>query len=184
MLINNEEYRKSVLDELISLPIEEGFELPPGFPMPYGEWVIVLRGKQEDQMRPSGFIMLGGETRNALIGTLMCFGSGCLKPFKAGVKVLFSPNANQSIVYDGITYLYMSEYDVYCTLPPKSYIRPHFKDFFEKRRESRVDGLKNKSLDNDKKMEQKFEDRDSLLKKEDRIEAIKPKRTTLRAKKN
>ena len=181
MLINNEENKALMLKELESLPIEEGFELPEGFPIPYGEWVIIKKGKQEEQMLRSGLIMPGGETKNALIGTMFAFGSGCLKPLKTGTKVLFSPNANQSIVYDGITYLYMSEYDVYCNLPPKSYIPPHYKDLKEKVRELRVGQMANKNKAETDKLEEKFEKRDNMLKKEDKISAIKPKKTVIKA---
>jgi co-chaperonin GroES (HSP10) len=167
--------KEEKIAELAKIPIVDGFEMPPGLPIPYGSYIVGRILPQEEQKTISGIILTGGETLKTFIVLVYGVGESVNYPFKVGTKVLTSKQVTYGFVWEGKEYSVIPEHEIYCTLPPKTYIYPYIKDSNHKRRENRIAGVKAADDRDYNKFEERMEKEEERIKKRDKITPEKPK---------
>jgi co-chaperonin GroES (HSP10) len=168
---NYEEFKSRRLEELAKLPPHKDYEQPPGMYIPLGDVVTVMECEQTEYKTRAGILIPGvGQLEHARIGWVVNKGELCQLPVKEGDTIAFDKSCNFGINYQGKNYLRVPSYQVFFVVPPDTYLEPHYADFFEKRRQSRIAGEKTvRKRDNDN-LEEKFEKRDEQNRKKDYIE--------------
>lgn len=166
-----EEFKSRRLAELAKMPPHKDWKPISGIFIPYGDVVTIRECSQEEYKTKGGIIMAPGEhLEHCKIGYVINKGEECRLPLNDGDTVAFDKSCSFGFIYDGISYLRVPSYQVFFRVPPKTYLEPHYADFFEKRRESRIEGEKAVRKREDEKLEQRFEERDIANKKKDYIE--------------
>lgn len=166
-----EDFKSRRLAELAEMPPHKDWEPINGIYIPYGDVVTIKECTQEEYKTKSGIIMQSGEhLEHCKIGYIINKGELCSIPVNEGDTVAFDKHCGFGFQYKGINYLRVPTFQVFFRVPPETYLEPHYKDFFEKRRESRIAGQKKAQKRDDDKLNQKFDDRDSFNKKKDYIE--------------
>lgn len=177
---NYEEFKSRRLEELSKMPPHKDFMPIEGIFIPYGD-VVTVRECSQDEYKTKGGIIMGGSDHleHAKIGFIINRGEGCQLPVKEGDTIAFDRSCSFGFHYEGVNYLRVPSFQVFFRVPPKTYLEPHYADFFENRRESRRKGSKVAEKRDNDKLEQKFEDRDSENKKKDYIPGVKDKGKTI-----
>lgn len=175
-----EEFKSRRLEELAKMPPHPKYEPVPGLALPVGDALTVKEVPQSEYKTDAGLI-IPGTTRleHCKLGIVMVKGEMCNVPVKEGDLVAFDPSISIGISHKNVDYLKVPGYHVHFILPPDNYLEPHYADFFEKRRESRISGAKVAEKRDNNKLEQKFEDRDSVNKKKDYIPGVEGKGKTI-----
>lgn len=166
-----EVFKAKRLEELANMPAHPDYKPVEGIFIPNGD-VVTIKECSQDEYKTKGGIIMGGSDNleHAKIGFIINRGEECRLPYKEGDTVAFDRSCSYGFHYEGVNYLRVPSYMVHFRVPPKTYLEPHYKDFFEKRRESRIAGQKKAQKRDDDKLNQKFDDRDSFNKKKDYIE--------------
>lgn len=166
-----EQFKSRRLAELANMPPHKDYAPVPGIFIPNGDVVTVKECSQEEYKTKGGIIMGGSDhLEHAKIGFIINRGEECRLPYKEGDTIAFDRACTFGFHYEGVNYLRVPSYMVYFRVPPKTYLEPHYADFFEKRRESRIAGEKAVRKREDDKLEEKFEHRDEENRKADYIE--------------
>lgn len=166
-----EEFKSRRLAELANMPPHPDYKPIPGIFIPNGDVVTVRECSQEEYKTRGGIIMAPGEhLEHCRVGYIINLGEECRLPYKEGDTIAFDKSCQFGFMYEGISYLRVPSFQVFFRVPPKTYLEPHYADFFEKRRESRVAGEKAVRKREDNKLEEKFEKRDEQNRKADYIE--------------
>ncbi len=169
--MTQEEYRLFKLDEIAKLPTVQGFKIPEGMYIPFGYDVLVKEVTQEEIVTDTGIILSTGTRRTvgASIGTIYAIGELCQKPLHLGMKIYFDPGVQLCVFHKGTPYLQMNEGLVLGAVTPATYLTPYVADSNAKRREKRNDGVAAADKRDNDKLETSFEQRETMLKKEDYI---------------
>lgn len=142
-----EEKVPTVLEEIEALELEDGFNPIAGLPIPFRDMVMILPVIQGDKKTASGIILPGNSdaANDRKIGIVTRMGPDVNIPIKIGMKVFFESKGNYYYINgsDGNMYLFMHQHMIYGACTPTSYFVPAWKDKDQKRRESRIEGLKN-----------------------------------------
>jgi co-chaperonin GroES (HSP10) len=145
-----EEKTPTVLEEINALELDEGFTPIMGLPIPFRDMVVVLPVMQGDKKTASGIILPGNSdaANDRKIGIVVRYGPGINlndTPIRIGMKVFFESKGNYYMINgtDGNVYLFMHQHMIYGAVTPDTYFIPNWKDKDQKRRESRIEGLKN-----------------------------------------
>ena len=176
-----EEFKSRRLAELANLPKHKNYKAIEGMLIPLGDVLTIKECSQEEYKTKGGIIMAPGENlEHARIGWVVNKGELCTLPVLEGQTVAFDRSCIYGFHYEGENYLRVPSFMVHFVVPPKTYLEPHYADFFEKRRESRVAGEKAVRNREDNKLEEKFEKRDEQNRKADYIEGKSTNKTIIK----
>lgn len=129
------------------LPIEENFEIPDGLLMPCGTQILVKRLVAGSFMSRGGIIIPDATGKaKGLHGVVMAIGPQVdlqAYPIKEGVKIEFKPGLEEDTLHGGIEYILLDQYSIKGLVPPGNYKHPKFPTNEEKRRETRINAVKN-----------------------------------------
>lgn len=166
-----EKFKEKRLVELENMPPHRDYKPIEGMLLPLGD-VVTIKECSQDEYKTKGGIIMGGSDHleHARMGWIVNKGEECRLPIKEGQTVAFDRSCTYGFHYKGQNYLRVPSFMVHFIVPEKTYLEPHYKDFFEKRRESRLKGSKAAGKRDNDKLNEKFDDRDSFNKKKDYIE--------------
>lgn len=145
--------KREIYEEAIgTIPLVPDFEVPPGFPIPLRNAVIIkqltgAKGGDEMETTASGIILQANIGSNVVIpytGVVYAVGIDCSDYLVPGQKVIYNRWANEEIMIKGEVYLRVNEAtDIYGILPPETWMRAGYKDdrwlFREKRKKEFAD---------------------------------------------
>jgi co-chaperonin GroES (HSP10) len=168
---NYEEFKSRRLEELAKLPMHESYTPVDGLYIPLGIYLAIKEIDQSDYQTAGGVYIPGAKKlEQCKLGVVYAMGEECKTPIKLGDMVAFDKFCNFGINYKGVEYLRVRLDEIFFIVPPENYLDPHYADFFEKRRESRIAGEKIVRKREDNKLEESFEKRDEQNRKKDYIE--------------
>jgi co-chaperonin GroES (HSP10) len=139
-----QEWRKARIDELNKLPIEEGFEIPKGLFIPFGNHVLIKEVIQGEVKSKSGIITAtsASKTVGASVGVVYAIGEDVFLPIFEGMRVYYEPSTMLRVYCEGEEYVQIPSHLVFGAAPPSTYLQPYVADFIARRRESRLSGTK------------------------------------------
>lgn len=176
-----EEFKSRRLAELANLPPHESYSPVEGLYIPLGMYMAVKEIEQEEYQTKAGVWIPGAkQLEECRLGVVYAIGDACDTPIKVGDLIAFDKGCMYGVTYKGVQYLRVGLHEAFFIVPPGNYIDPHYADFFEKRRESRIQGEKAVRKREDDKLEEKFERRDEENKKKDYIEGKSSNKTIIK----
>ncbi len=142
-----QEFRDALLNEILSLPIREGFEMPKGLPIPSKDFVLLHQEGEKEQVTEGAKLILPTSDKNPYSRRATIYGIGIdvKMPLKLGMQVTAAWHSLKSqenvVTHLGNVYHYVSEHDIHCYVTDNNYVNPHIANKDEKRREDRADNI-------------------------------------------
>lgn len=97
----------------------KGFKVPKGFPQMRMKSILVKKENDTDLTKAKGlFLPSSMASINKFVGRLYAVGpDASCKDIKPGMRVIFNALADQTIMFDGVEYKFMSSIDIFAVLP-------------------------------------------------------------------
>ena len=156
--MTTQEHKEQKLKELASLPIEEGFEIPDGLLIPFGQGVLLRRVAQKERYSDGGILLLGdGDIKKSLHGIVVGIGPMVdldQYPLRLGMKVEFGVGLPDNTVHKGETYLCVDAYHIKCAVPEGNYKHPYYPTNRDKRRAENIENTERASKIFDAKIDE------------------------------
>lgn len=141
--MTTQEHKEQKLKELANLPIEEGFEIPDGLLIPFGQNLLIKRVAQKERYSDGGVLLLGDQDiKQSLHGLIVGIGPMVdleNYPVKLGMKVEFGVGLHDNTVHKGDSYLCIDAFHVKCAVPEGNYKNPYYPTNRELRREVMIE---------------------------------------------
>ena len=156
------EHKQKHLEIINNLPLEQGFHIPAGLPIPIGDRLLIKPVMQKNNRTESGLIIPQSSSRRSeYMGIVMLLGDEVTLPVFPGLKVEFelgayhpTNNPQGELVHKGIIYVTMSQHLIRAIIPPDVFKYPVYETNEEKRRQMRIDETKQAKEYFDKKQDQ------------------------------
>jgi len=139
-----DKWKEQRLKELANLKIDDDFNIPIGFYIPFGDGIILKEIVQGEIKTKSNIILGAATTRTigASLGQIYSIGELVTLPIFEGMKVYYEPQTALRVYVNGIEYVQIAQHNIFGAVPPETHLQPYIASFIDKRREKRLAGAK------------------------------------------